>query len=192
MGKFYLEVFYNKTELNYNDVYIRKRVLIDLWRKQISIHSMEGLHFICNYLILCFFPDIFFPVQRYYSELLLLLLLLYNICLSHNDTALYVLLLFCFSCYLFHAESVASVQFGSWSSFVRTKSSQQVMLWRRPSQTWQIINKTKKAKKKSNKNRNKEDRQRKKEHCPKNMYCKYDVAAFLRNTIHFLSYETCV
>lgn len=55
--------------------------------------------------------------------------------------------LFCFLCYLFHAESDASVQFGSWSSFVRTKSSQQVMLWRRPSQTWQIINKTKKIKK---------------------------------------------
>jgi len=56
--------------------------------------------------------------------------------------------LFYFSCYFFHAESVASVQIRSWSSFVRAKSSQQVMLWRRPSQTWQIINKTKKVKKK--------------------------------------------
>jgi len=74
---------------------------------------MEGIHFICNYLILCFFPDIFSPVQRYYSELLLLLLLLYNICFTHNDTARFYVSLFCFSCYLFHAESVASVQFGS-------------------------------------------------------------------------------
>lgn len=89
MGKFYLEVFYNKTELNYNDICIIKGVLIDLWRKQISIHSMERIRFICNYLILRFFPNIFSTVQRYYSELLLLLLLLYNICLSHNDTALF-------------------------------------------------------------------------------------------------------
>lgn len=62
MGKFYLKVFYNKTELDYNDVCIRKGILIDLWRKQISIHSMEGIHFICNYLILRFFPPwYFFP-----------------------------------------------------------------------------------------------------------------------------------
>ena len=152
--KSYLEVFYNKTELTNSEDCIRKVVLIDLWRKQISVHSMEGIHFICNYLILCFFPDISpLPHSPLCSKILLwiiitIIVIIQYIPVSQWHRSFCVSPLFYFSCYFFHAESVASVQIKSWSSFVRAKSSQQVMLWRRPSQTWQIINKTKKVKKK--------------------------------------------